>query len=229
MGCEIQPYPLFPSTVRFWCLAWLYPRPRLTYRLPRCCACCSATAAHRLHDEGLEDIRRGRTTVTTKDTQSARLPLLPRTWGCPRKKCVRSPVDSSSFGSSAALPFTDKISSTRGLAKGQIDQDRKDGCTIQKAQGPISTAGTAPHNVGARGRGNYGSSASRGLGVVVEIFPFCECLNLCRFLRYTMLRRLAASGTAIPARSLPIACTRRCVLESSCWIRLYRLSLVLRL
>ena len=177
------------------------------------------------HDEGLEDIRRGRTTVTTKDTQSARLPLLPRTWGCPRKKCVRSPVDSSSFGSSAALPFTDKISSTRGLAKGQIDQDRKDGCTIQKAQGPISTAGTAPHKVGARGRGNYGSSASRGLGVVVEIFPFCECLNLCRFLRYTMLRRLAASGTAIPARSLPIACTRRCVLESSCWIPLYLLYL----
>ena len=139
---------------------------------------------------------------------------------------MRSPVDSSSFGSSAALPFPHKLSNTLGLARGQIDQDRKDGRAIQKVQSPVSAAGTAPHKGSVRGRGTYGSSTSRGLGA-----PFCEYLNLFVFFvylfvfRYTMLRRLAH---AMPARPLLIAGTRRCVLESSCWVRLYRLSLVLR-
>ena len=63
-------------------------------------------------------------------------------------------MDSSSFGSSAALPFTDKLSNTRGLPRGQIDQDRKDGRAIQKAQGVVSAAGTAPHKGSVRGRGH---------------------------------------------------------------------------
>ena len=114
---------------------------------------------------------------------------------------MRSPVDSSSFGSSAPLPFPDKPSNTLGLARGQIDQDRKDGRTIQKVQGPVSAAGTAPHKGSVRGRGTYGSSASCGLGAVAGTSPFCECLNLfvsfvCLFaflfvFRYTMLRHLA--------------------------------------
>ena len=145
---------------------------------------------------------------------------------------MHSPVDSSSFGSSAALPFPDKLSNTRGLDRGQIDQDRKDGRAIQKVQGPVSAAGTAPHKGSVRGRGTCGSSAARGLGAVAGISPLCECLNLfvffvCLFVfRHTMLRRLAH---AMPARPLLIVGTHRCVLESSCWIRLYRLSLVLRL
>ena len=143
-----------------------------------------------------------------------------------------SPVDSSSFGSSAALPFPDKLSNTLGLASGQIDQDCKDGRAIQNVQGSVSAVGTAPCEGSVRGRGTYDSSASRDLGTVAGISPFHECLNLfvffvCLFVfRYTMLRRLAH---AMPGRSLLIAGTRRCVLESSCWIRLYRLSLVLRL
>ena len=91
---------------------------------------------------------------------------------------MRSPVDSSSFGSSAALPFPDKLSNTLGLARGQIDQDRKDGRAIQKVQGSVSAAGTPPCKVIVRGRGTYGSYASRDLGTVVGISPFCECLNL---------------------------------------------------
>ena len=90
---------------------------------------------------------------------------------------MRSPVDSSSFGSSAALPFPHKLSNTLGLARGQIDQDRKDGRAIQKVQSPVSAAGTAPHKGSVRGRGTYGSSASRGLGAVAGISAFCECLN----------------------------------------------------
>ena len=90
---------------------------------------------------------------------------------------MRSPVDSSSFGSSAALPFPDKLSNTLGLARGQIDQDRKDGHAIQKVQGSVSAAETGPHKGSVRGRGTNGSSASRGLGAVAGISPFCECLN----------------------------------------------------
>ena len=93
-----------------------------------------------------------------------------------------SPVDSSSFGSSAALPFLDELSNTRGLARSQIDKDRKDGRTIQKVQVPVSVAGTAPHKGSVRGRVTYCSSAPRGYGVVAEISPFCECLKLCVFL-----------------------------------------------
>ena len=89
-----------------------------------------------------------------------------------------SPVDSSSFISSAALPFRDELSDTLGLVKGQIDQDRKDRRAIQKVQGPVSAAGTAPHKGSVRGRGTYGSPASRGLGAVAGISPSCECLNL---------------------------------------------------
>ena len=146
---------------------------------------------------------------------------------------MHSPVDSSSFGSSAALPFPDKLSNTRGLDRGQIDQDRKDGRAIQKVQGPVSAAGTAPHKGSVRGRGTYGSSAPRGHGAVAGISPLCECSSAFMFLfvflhvfRYTMLRRLPH---AMPARPLLIAGTHRYVLESSCWIRLCRLSLVLRL
>ena len=86
---------------------------------------------------------------------------------------MRSPVDSSSFGSSAALPFPDKLSNTLGLARGQIDQDRQDGRAIQKVQGLVSAGGAAPHKGSVRGRGTYGTSASRGLGAVAEISPFC--------------------------------------------------------
>ena len=82
-------------------------------------------------------------------------------------------MDSSSFGSSPALPFTDKPSNTRGQARGQIDQDRKDGRAIQKVQGLVSAGGAAPHKGSVRGRGTYGTSASRGLGAVAEISPFC--------------------------------------------------------
>ena len=89
-----------------------------------------------------------------------------------------SPVDSSSFGSSASLPFPDKLSNTLSLARGQIDQDRKDGRAIQKVQGPVSGAVTAPHKGSVRGRRTYGSSASRGLGTVAGISSFCECLKL---------------------------------------------------
>ena len=91
---------------------------------------------------------------------------------------MRSTLDSSSFGSSAVLSFPDKLSNTLGLARGQIDQDRTDRRAIQKVQGPVSAAGTAPHKGSVRGRGTYGSSTSRGLGAVAGISPFCECLNL---------------------------------------------------
>ena len=85
---------------------------------------------------------------------------------------------SSSFGSSAAQPFTDNLSSTRGLAGGQIDQDRKYGRAVQKAQDPISGAGTAPRNGDVRGRGTYGVSAPRGPGAVAGISPFRDELVL---------------------------------------------------
>ena len=87
-----------PQRYDFWCLARPYPRPRFTYRLPRCYACYSAIvpAAHRRHDESLEEFGE-EVRLTTSNTQSARLPLLPVTWGYPRKRCsqcVRSPVGS---------------------------------------------------------------------------------------------------------------------------------------
>ena len=82
---------------------------------------------------------------------------------------------------------------------------------IQKVQGPVSAAGTGPHKGSVRGRGTYGASAPRGHGVVAGI-SFCERLNLCCFLE---VYDAVASGTAMPARSLLIACTCRCVLESS--------------
>ena len=77
-----------PRRCDCWCLARPYPRPPLTYRLPRCYACCSAgvPAPHRRHDESLEE-RGGSTTGTTSSTQSARLSLLRGTWDCPRKRC----------------------------------------------------------------------------------------------------------------------------------------------
>ena len=58
---------------------------------------------------------------------------------------MRAPVDSLFFGSPVALPFHDKLSNTLGLARGQIDQDHKDGRAIQKKQRPVSAAGMAPH------------------------------------------------------------------------------------
>ena len=91
---------------------------------------------------------------------------------------MRSPVESSSFGSSAALPFPDKLSNTLGLASGQIDHDRVDARGIQKVLGPVSAAGTAPCRGSVRGWGTYGSSVSHDLGTVAEISPFCECLNM---------------------------------------------------
>ena len=66
--------------------------------------------------------------------------------------------------------FTDKLPNTRGLGRGQIDQDLKDSRAIQKAQGQASAVGTAPHMGGARGRGAYGGPAFRGHGAVVG-FP----------------------------------------------------------
>ena len=53
-----------------------------------------------------------------------------------------------------------------------------DGRAIQKVQGPVSAEGKAPRKGSVRGRGTYGSSASRGLGTVAGISPFRECLNL---------------------------------------------------
>ena len=61
------------------------------------------------------------------------------------------PVDSSSFGSSASLPFPDKLSNTLSLARGQIDQDSKDGRAIQKVQGPISWGGRRPKRAACEG------------------------------------------------------------------------------
>ena len=60
---------------------------------------------------------------------------------------------------------------------GEIDQDRKDGCAIQKVQGPVPAAWTAFHKGNGRGRATYSSSASRGSGTVAGISPFCEYLN----------------------------------------------------
>ena len=65
------------------------------------------------------------------------------------------------------------------------------------------------------------------------LFLLFRCFVVFVFVfRYTMLQRLALQClralTAMPARSRLTAGTRRCVLEWSCWIRLYRLSLVLR-
>ena len=82
---------------------------------------------------------------------------------------------------SAVLPFPDTLSNTLGLARGQVDQDRKDRRTIHKVQGPVSAAGTAPHKSSVRGRGIYGSSTSRGIGAVSGISLFCNCLNLVVF------------------------------------------------
>ena len=111
---------------------------------------------------------------------------------------MRSPVDSSSFGSSAPLPFPDKPSNTLGLARGQIDQDRKDGRTIQKVQGPVSAAGTAPHKSTVRGRGNYGSSAPAATGRAMGSLNFvnvrtCVCLIVCVLI--LEVYEAAASGT----------------------------------
>ena len=61
---------------------------------------------------------------------------------------------------------------------GEIDQDRKVGCAIQKVQGPIPAAGTASHKGNGRGRATYGSPASRGSGTVTGISLFCEYLNI---------------------------------------------------
>ena len=62
--------------------------------------------------------------------------------------------------------FTDKLPNTRGLARGQIDQDLKDGRAIPKEQGQASTVGTAPHKGGVRGRGVYGGPAFGGHGAI---------------------------------------------------------------
>ena len=78
----------------------------------------------------------------------------------------------TSLGSSAALPFTNELSNTSGTTRGQIDQDRMDGRAIQKAQGPVSAAGTVPHKGSVRGRGTYGAFAPHGHGAVEGISPF---------------------------------------------------------
>ena len=62
--------------------------------------------------------------------------------------------------------FTDKLPNTRGLARGLINRDLKDGRAIQTAQGPVSAAGTAPHKGSVRGRGAYSGPALRGHSVV---------------------------------------------------------------
>ena len=62
--------------------------------------------------------------------------------------------------------LTDKLPNTSGLARGQIDQDLKGSRAIQKAQGPVSAAGTAQHEGGVRGHGTHGASAPRGYGAV---------------------------------------------------------------
>ena len=48
--------------------------------------------------------------------------------------------------------LTDKLPNTSGLARGQIDRDLKDDRAIQKAQDPVSAAGTAPQGGATRRR-----------------------------------------------------------------------------
>ena len=133
-------------------------------------------------------------------------------------------MDNSSFGSLAVLPFTDKLN-TRGLARGQINKDRKDERVIEKTRGPVSAAGTAPHKSSLRGRGAYDPSAPRGHGAVAGISPFCECLNVCCCFCFVLFLFLflgiRCCGVRHCPRSLLMSGTRRCVLESNCWIRLY--------
>ena len=175
----IRLYPLFPSTVRFWCLAWVYPRPRLTYRLSRCYS-CSATvpAAHLLHAEGLEgfgeDVR-----LAGLKIHSPRGCRSCRGHGVVRGKgALRACAHPSRVHPSAGLPFPDKFSNALGLVSGQIDHDRMDARGIRKVLGPVSAAGTAPCKGSVRRWGTYGSSVSHDLGTVAEISPFCECLNM---------------------------------------------------
>ena len=101
---------------------------------------------------------------------------------------MRSTVDSSPFGFSAALPFTDKLSNTRGIARGQIYQDHKDERGIQKMQGQVSAAATAPHNGSVQGQGTYDPSAPRGVGAVAGICLYCEYLNLLVFFDWLFVR-----------------------------------------
>ena len=49
--------------------------------------------------------------------------------------------------------FTDKLPSSSGLARGQFDQDLKDGWTTQKAPGVESTVGNPPPTGAVQGRG----------------------------------------------------------------------------
>ena len=123
-------------------------------------------------------IRRGRTTGRTENTQSARLPLLPGTWGCPRKRCsgsMRSPVESSSFGCSAVPRQT-------------LQRPRPS----QRAVRPGSYECTW-HSEGAGSGFCGGDGALQGQRARVghlrllrlprprdgrEISPFCECLNM---------------------------------------------------
>ena len=122
---------------------------------------------------------------------------------------MRSPVDSSSFRSSATLPFSDKLSNTLGLASGQTDQDRKDGRAIQNVQGSVSAARTAPCKGSVRGRGTYGSSASRDLGTVAEISPFCECLNFfCAFCVFVCFQVYDAAASGIVKMDVPFRMCR---------------------
>ena len=62
--------------------------------------------------------------------------------------------------------FRVKLPNSRGLAKGQIDQDLKGGRAIQKALGAGSRVGKASPTGAGRGRGGYGASAPRGYSVL---------------------------------------------------------------
>ena len=110
-------------------------------------------AAHVLHDEGLEgfgeDLRlAGLKIYSPRSCRSCRK-------GLPDKKVLlEHALTRRQFilQLSAVLPFPDTLSNTLGLARGQVDQDRKDRRTIHKVQGPVSAAGTAPHKSSVRGR-----------------------------------------------------------------------------
>ena len=105
---------------------------------------------------------------------------MPGIWGCPGKKVLleRAPTRGQFNLRLFSCPAVHRKTQHPRFSQGQIDQDREDGRAVEKVQGPVSTAGTAPHEGSVRGRGANDSSAPRGHGAVAGISPFCGCLNL---------------------------------------------------
>ena len=67
--------------------------------------------------------------------------------------------------------FTEKLPNSRGLARGHIDQERKDGRAIQKALGVGPTVEKAPPTGAGRGRGAAPSGYSALTGFSAQRAP----------------------------------------------------------